>query len=76
MRRLLKRVNERKDRFKKTKFREEEMYDMMINICNPQEEQGEWITEYDLVEDGDKLLVKRQSSPGLLNFQNLPISHH
>lgn len=36
----------------------------MENICDPEKEQGEWITMIDLVESGDKLKLERQDWPG------------
>lgn len=34
------------------------------NVCNPDTGEGEWITRYDLVEEGPRLLVRRPVHDG------------
>jgi hypothetical protein len=64
VRKLVARVSERKQKYKKTKVTEADIIDMAEHMCDPQSEHGEWISEYDTVEEGDKLVLRRQSAQG------------
>ena len=45
-------------------FREIDLLEKIEKLTNPLKDEGEWITFLDLVESGDKLLVKEQDGPG------------
>lgn len=47
-----------------TKLAESEILETIETVCDPEKEQGEWITMIDLVETGDKLKLERQDWPG------------
>ena len=61
---LVRRVEERKSRLKKTKLKEFEVLEMLEGICTPMEGTGDWISEFDIVEKDDKLILERKNSPG------------
>mmetsp|Transcript_8268 Transcript_8268/g.51530 ORF Transcript_8268/g.51530 Transcript_8268/m.51530 type:complete len:301 (-) Transcript_8268:560-1462(-) len=46
------------------KLAESDILELLENVCDPEKEQGEWITMIDLVESGDKLKLERQDWPG------------
>lgn len=45
-------------------FKEIDLLEKIELLTNPLKDEGEWITHLDLVESGDKLLVKEQDGPG------------
>lgn len=45
-------------------FKEIDLLEKIEKLTNPLKDEGEWITYLDLVESGEKLLVKEQSGPG------------
>ena len=65
VKRLVRRAKARREALKKSKFAEHDVLDMMQHICDPLHEEGEWITEYDIQEEGDRLKLARQPSPGV-----------
>jgi len=64
VKRLTARVADKRKKFTKTKITEEAILAMQQHLCEPMEENGEWIAEYDIVEEGDKLVLKRQPAMG------------
>jgi hypothetical protein len=65
---LVKKINNRykelKQTLKKTKIGESNVLDLLEHACDPQHEDGEWLTEYDVVEENDRLKLVRQPAPG------------
>eukprot|EP00928_Gymnodinium_smaydae_P004171 TRINITY_DN11447_c0_g9_i1.p1 TRINITY_DN11447_c0_g9~~TRINITY_DN11447_c0_g9_i1.p1 ORF type:complete len:199 (-),score=51.80 TRINITY_DN11447_c0_g9_i1:122-718(-) len=43
---------------------EDELAELVENLCLPKKPQGKWITEIDIVKSGDTLKLERQDKPG------------
>jgi hypothetical protein len=47
---------------------EVDLLDKLDNVCNTDKTEGEWIARFDLVEEGDKLMVVDQGQVGSIVF--------
>ena len=61
---LRKNIDERKQKKKKTKVTELEILEMLETVCDPLQGDGEWITEFDIVEEEDKLVLVNKGQQG------------
>jgi len=58
------RVFERREKFKKTKLTEADIVEMLEPICDPVQGDGEWITEFDIVEEKGDLVLEHKGMQG------------
>jgi len=59
----------RKDARPGTKLKEIDILETIEKVCDPEKEEGEWITKIDLVEDGTALKLVEQDTPQLCNTE-------
>lgn len=64
VRRAVFRTEELRKEFPNTPLTEDRIDDALETLCSTNSPEGKWITEYDMVEEGDHITLKRQPTKG------------